>query len=222
MMLPIQNITYVITPVLHPILSDFQNDPQQLRVSHEKIVHLLTMIGFPLSVLSYFCANEAIMILFGEQWQASVPVFQILSFTIGIQMILSSSGSFYQSGGDTRSMFYCALFASTTTAISLSVGVFYFKTIESVAWCILCTFILSFVQCYALLYKKVFSHSVISFYKNLLNPVLLSIISFAGLWLIQALIPELPYLISLVIKCIAFILIYFLFIFLYLLQLFHL
>lgn len=212
MMLPIQNITYVITPVLHPILSDFQNDPQQLRVSHEKIVHLLTMIGFPLSVLSYFCANEAIMILFGEQWQASVPVFQILSFTIGIQMILSSSGSFYQSGGDTRSMFYCALFASTTTAISLSVGVFYFKTIESVAWCILCTFILSFVQCYALLYKKVFSHSVISFYKNLLNPILLSIISYVILWIVQAMIQDSPYLMSLVIKCIVFIIVYIIYI----------
>ena len=109
-------------------------------------------------------------------------------------------------------MFYCALFASTASAISLSVGVFYFKTIESVAWCILCTFILSFVQCYALLYKKVFSHSVISFYKNLLNPILLSIISFVILWIVQAMIQDSPYLMSLVIKCIVFIIVYIIYI----------
>lgn len=32
MMLPLQNITYVITPVMHPILSDYQNDMKNLPI----------------------------------------------------------------------------------------------------------------------------------------------------------------------------------------------
>lgn len=208
MMLPVQNITYVITPVLHPILSDYQKDLEQLRQSHEKIVHILALIGFPLSILSYFCANEAIMILFGEQWQASVPAFQILSFSIGIQLVLSSSGSFYQSGGDTQSMFYCALFAAATSAMGLASGVFYFKTLESVAWCILGTFVLSFMQCYALLYKSVFKQSITSFYGQLFTPLLLSGILFGALWMIQFLTANSPIFISLTIKCLTFIAIY--------------
>lgn len=209
MMLPVQNITYVITPVLHPILSDYQKDLHQLRIAHEKIVHILALIGFPISVLSYFCANEAILILFGDQWQASVPAFQILSFTIGIQLVLSSSGSFYQSGNDTRSMFYCAGFAASTSALGLAIGVFYFKTLEAVAWCILITFLLSFLQCYALLYRKVFKHSLVSFVQNLSTPIILSAILFAALWLVTPLVSELSIIISLLIKFLVFIPVFF-------------
>ena len=215
MMLPVQNITYVITPVLHPILSDYQKDLKQLRIAHEKIVHILALIGFPISVLSYFCANEAILILFGDQWQASVPAFQILSFTIGIQLVLSSSGSFFQSGGDTRSMFYCALFAASTSALGLAIGVFYYKTLEAVAWGILLTFLLSFLQCYALLYRKVFKNSLASFIQNLSTPIILSAILFAVLWMITPLVCELSIITSLLIKCLVSI-----FVFLILLKLF--
>ncbi|MGN0257413.1 MAG: lipopolysaccharide biosynthesis protein [Bacteroides sp.] len=212
MMLPVQNITYVITPVLHPILSDYQNDIQQLRISNEKIVHLLSLFGFPISILSYYCANEAILILFGEQWHAAVPVFQILSLTIGIQMILSSSGSFYQSGGNTRSMFYCAVFASTTTALGLCIGIFYFKSLIATSWCIVLSFILSFIQCYTLLYKRVFSHSMASFYKQILSAIILSSILFVCLWAVKPLIQDTSYITSLAIKSIIFLLIYAIFI----------
>lgn len=41
MMLPLQNITQVITPVMHPIFSDFQNDLQRLGAAYERILRLL-------------------------------------------------------------------------------------------------------------------------------------------------------------------------------------
>lgn len=207
MMLPVQNITYVITPVLHPILSDYQKDLQQLRIAHEKIVHILALIGFPISVLSYFCANEAILILFGDQWQASIPAFQILSFTIGIQLVLSSSGSFYQSGNETRSMFYCAVFAASSSALGLAIGVFYFKTLEAVAWCILITFLLSFLQCYDLLYRMVFKHSLVSFYQILISPLALSSMLLGILWLQNRYFQTDNLLISLSTKCCIFVII---------------
>ena len=208
MMLPVQNITYVITPVLHPILSDYQHDHQQLRIAHEKMTHVLALIGFPISVLSYFCANEAILILFGEQWQASIPAFQILSFTIGIQLVLSSSGSFFQSGGDTRSMFHCALFAATTSALGLAVGVFYFKSLEAVAWCILITFLLSFIQCYVLLYQKVFLHSIFSFMQNLSMPFTISVLLLVIMLPLQTFLEGYEIIISLLLKSLIFICIF--------------
>lgn len=207
MMLPVQNITYVVTPVLHPILSDYQKDLGQLRASHEKIVRLLALIGFPISVLSCFCANEAILILFGDQWQASVPAFQILSFTIGIQLVLSSSGSFYQSGGDTRSMFHCALFAATTSALGLLVSLLFFKTLEAVAWSILITFLLSFVQCYGLLYRKVFGQGAGSFYRTLASPLALSVVQLGALWLLNRYVTSDFLLVSLVQKCSVFLIV---------------
>ena len=50
MMLPLQNITQVITPVMHPIFSDFQDDKGKLATSYERILRFLAFIGLPLSV----------------------------------------------------------------------------------------------------------------------------------------------------------------------------
>ena len=105
MMLPLQNITQVITPVMHPIFSDFQNDKEKLATSYERIVRFLSFIGLPLSVLLFFTAEEVTLIIFGDQWLPSVPVFRILALSVGIQIILSSSGSIFQAAGDTRSLF---------------------------------------------------------------------------------------------------------------------
>ena len=208
MMLPVQNITYVITPVLHPLLSDYQHDRQQLRMAHEKMIHLLALIGFPLSVLSYFCASEAILLLFGDQWQASVPAFQILSLTIGIQLVLSSSGSFFQSGGDTRSMFHCALFAATVSALGLAAGVCYFKSLEAIAWCILATFLLSFMQCYTLLYQRVFQHAITPFLQKLTLPFAISVLLFVAMWLVHPWAERFDTIVSLLLKGVIFILTY--------------
>lgn len=54
MMLPLQNITYIITPVMHPILSDYQNDMNKLGHTQERIMRLLAFIGFPLSIVLLF------------------------------------------------------------------------------------------------------------------------------------------------------------------------
>jgi O-antigen/teichoic acid export membrane protein len=114
MMLPLQNITQVITPVMHPIFSDYQNDLERLASGYERIVRFLAFIGLPLSVLLYFTASEVTLIIFGDQWIPSIPIFQILTLSVGIQIILSSSGSIFQAAGDTKSLFVCGLFSSAS------------------------------------------------------------------------------------------------------------
>ena len=140
MMLPLQNITHVISPVMHPIFSDFQNDLTKLSNSYNKVIRFLAFIGLPLSVLLWFCSKEIILIIFGEQWMPSVPIFQILSISVGIQIILSTSGSIFQAANDTKSLFICGVFSTLLNVIGILTGIFFFKTLEAVAWCICITF----------------------------------------------------------------------------------
>lgn len=203
MMMPLQNITYVITPVMHPILSDYQHDKQRLGNAHERLIRLLAFIGFPLGVILYFCASELILIFFGNQWLPSIPVFKILSLTVGIQLLLSSSGSFYQAGNDTRGMFICGIFSTTVSVAAILTGLFYFGTLEATAWCILLSFGLSFVQCYHLLYHSLLKRKVSHFYRQLSSPLILSFILSATLYLISPTLEKAcPEILSLVIKTI--------------------
>lgn len=181
MMLPLQNITQVITPVMHPILSDFQDDRQRLAASYERIVRLLAFAGFPIGVCLFFTAKELTVILFGAQWIPSVAVFRILTLSVGLQIILSSSGSIFQASGDTRSLFVCGLFSSVLNVGGILLGVFYFGTLEAVAWCIVATFTVNFVQCYWQMYRVTFGRSLRCFVRQLGSPLLLSVVCTAVL-----------------------------------------
>ena len=176
MMLPLQNITQVITPVMHPIFSDYQNDREKLISSYERIVRFLAFIGLPLSILLLFTAREVTLIIFGDQWLPSIPVFQILTLSVGVQIILSSSGSIFQAAGDTRSLFVCGLFSSTLNVAGMLLGIFYFGTLNAVATCIVITFTINFIQCYWQMYRITFRRNAWTFVRQLLSPLLLSIL----------------------------------------------
>lgn len=185
MLLPVQNLTHVITPVLHPILSEFQNDTVRIYNAYSKIVKLLATIGFPLSVFIYFSAQEIILILYGSQWEESVPVFKILALTIGIQMVLSSSGSIFQTRNRTDLMFISGLLSALFTIIAICYGVFVGNSVESVAECLIVSFILTFFQCFYILISLVLKFSFINFLKLFIFPVIMAIGVGLSLWFVS-------------------------------------
>lgn len=203
MMLPLQNITQVITPVMHPIFSDFQNDKNKLATSYERIIRFLSFIGLPLSVLLFFTAKEVTLIIFGDQWLPSVPVFRILALSVGIQIILSSSGSIFQAAGDTRSLFVCGVFSSTLNVAGMLLGIFYFGTLTAVAGCIVVTFTLNFIQCYWQMYRVTFQRNAWPFVRQLFPPLVISGLMAICLIFIQYALGETNIFVSLLVKGIA-------------------
>ena len=127
-----------------------------------------------MSVLLFFTAQEVTLIIFGNQWLPSVPVFRILSLSVGVQIILSSSGSIFQAAGDTRSLFICGVFSSTLNVAGMLIGIFYFGTLTAVATCIVLTFTVNFVQCYWQMYHVTFRRKVWTFVRQLLSPLAVS------------------------------------------------
>lgn len=202
MMLPLQNITHVITPVMHPVFSDFQNDLHKLESSYLKVVRLLAFIGFPLSIFLLFTSKELMLLIFGMQWEASVPVFRILSLTVGIQIILSTSGSIFQAAGDTKSLFITGLFSATLNVTGMLIGIFVFKTLEAVAWGILISFSVNFVQCYLQMYLVTFKMKMDQFFNVLVSPFILSILLFIVLFAYSTYISLNNLILSLIIKSI--------------------
>lgn len=208
MMLPLQNITQVITPVMHPIFSDYQNDLNKLALSYEKIVRFLSFIGFPLSAILFFTASEIIQILYGSQWQPSIPVFEILALSVGVQIVLSSSGSIFQAANDTRSMFICGLFSATLNVTGIAIGIFFFKSLEAIAWCLCITFTLNFLQCYWMMYKVTFKRNIFLFFRQLISPLVVTILLSIILYATSYILSEQHILVSITTKGTIFIIIF--------------
>ena len=134
MLLPVQNLTQVITPVLHPVLADFQDDVKQQSYKYIKLLEILALVGFPISAFLYFSAEPLILLLFGSQWIPSIGVFKILSLSVGLQITGSTTGAFLQATNKTKQLFYLGTINTLVNVSGLLVGLFVIKSIEGVAW----------------------------------------------------------------------------------------
>lgn len=200
MMLPLQNITYIIGSVMHPIFSEMQNDKQQLAKSYEDIVKILAYIGFPLSVFLYFAASEITLLFFGNQWINSIEPFKILAVSVGIQVVMSTSGSIFQAANDTKSLFISGLISSIFNVFAIIIGVFVFQSLKAIAWCICTSFTISFIQSYGIMYRITFKRNIRFLYANLINPLLLSSILILAFLIYNSVSYNLSLFISTVIK----------------------
>jgi O-antigen/teichoic acid export membrane protein len=202
MMLPLQTITQVVSPVMHPIFSEFQNDYKKLSDSYLKVVKLLAYIGFPLSILLFFTSKELVLLVFGMQWTKSITCFRILSLSVGFEIILSTSGSIFQASNSTKTLFLCGLLSTLIDIFAILIGVFVYQKIEVVALALLFAFIINFFISFILMFYRVFNNSILSFFRVLLLPVCLSLILMFVLYLVNFLLIEVNLFVTLIIKTI--------------------
>lgn len=179
MLYPVQNLTNVITPVLHPILSEFQQEKDIIYQTYMKIVKVLAYIGIFVSIYCFFASKEIIYIMYGKNWGESIPIFRIFSISIVIQMILSSIGSIFQATGYVNKLFSTGVVSAIITATAIIIGVTS-KSLIIISVGIVIAFILNFIQCFYVLITKVFEKNFISFLFELRNIVPIAIIMIIG------------------------------------------
>jgi len=172
---PLNYLTNVITPVLHPILSDYKNDSNYIYTKYQKVVKLLSLLGIFISLFCYFNSKEIIMIMFGKQWSASIPCFKYLSLSIWTQMLMSSTGSIYQSLDKTKLMFKSGLITAMVTVTCIFIGL-YKNDITFVSLMILIAFSINFIITFYLIIKKCFKLSLLMFAKSFIPDVMIAII----------------------------------------------
>lgn len=207
MMMPVGNLTHVITPVLMPVLSEYQDDKNFVYNSYLKVVKLLATIGFPLSVFLYFSAGDIIHILYGPQWIQSIPIFELLALTVGIQMVLSSSGSIFQTVNRTDLLFFSGFLSAITMVGAICYGIFVGKRLESIGYGLIGAFTINFFQSFFLLVHNALNKSLIPFLKVFSFPLLIAVILSIFLWFFDRIEPNnivLAFMIKIVISVLTF------------------
>jgi O-antigen/teichoic acid export membrane protein len=166
MMYPLQYLTYVINPVLHPVLSNYQTDKKTMFREYMKISKLLAAIGFFISCACFVCSREIIMILYGSQWVQSIPIFKILSLSIGLQVILSSTGSIFLASGNSKYLCFSGSAAAFFVVLGIIIGI-YSGNLNIVAEGIVCGYVINFFISFITLIKYVLNCSFKLFVKNI-------------------------------------------------------
>ena len=109
MLYPVMYLTFAIVPVLHPILSDHQDDREYIWSKYLQVVKCLSLVGMFVSFFCFIAADEIVNILYGPNWDAAIPCVKCLSFSIWFQMLSSSCDSIYKSIGKSKLLFNTAL-----------------------------------------------------------------------------------------------------------------
>lgn len=175
MQYPISNLTHVITPVLHPILSEYQKDKEYIYFQYTKVVRFLAAVGMFVSVCCYLSSEELVYIFFGKNWETSVPCFTWMSISICAQMISSSTGSIFQSLNETKKMFYIGSFNAVLNVIAIIFGVLTGNVIK-LSMCVGICYIFHFFTTYYVLIRFVFELSFLKFLIGLWREALLGIL----------------------------------------------
>lgn len=175
MLYPVSNLTSVITPVLHTILSEHQTDKKFIYDRFLLAVKILSLLGVFISVYSFFAADEIILIVFGSKWQASVSSFRLLSLSIWAQMINGTSGSMFQVLEQTKLQFTRGIFVALTTITAILIGLS-MGSIESVAICVAISYNLHFLSMLYFLVNVGFNQSWLSFCRKLLPDAVIMLI----------------------------------------------
>lgn len=200
MMLPIQNITNVVNPVLQPFFSDFQDRKDIIAFKYVSIIKLLATISFPLGICLYFIGSELILLVYGDNWNAAVPAFQILSLSLPFQIILSTIGGIYQSANSTKYMFYSGLLNTFMTVSGFVVSAHFWGTIEAIAWSWDITLTINVVTSYYILYRLVLKSSVTPLLSILKCPVLNALVLAVVLYVMDYVLGDSHFIISLTLK----------------------
>lgn len=199
MLMPLDYVNGVITPVMHPILTSLQDNYQDLANKYNKIIKFILSISFPLGVFLYFAAEDLILLVFGNQWGAAVPVFQVFALSLPLQMILSTTGSIYQAAGKTNWLFYGGLSNTFCTVSGYLIATFCFRTIWSMAWAWDISLLINSIVTFFILYKVVLKSSLFMLLNQFLLPLLSACLLFVVLVMFGDIIPHMGHLVSLAI-----------------------
>jgi O-antigen/teichoic acid export membrane protein len=122
MLLPLSQVSAIVTRVMFPALSSIQHDTPRVRHLYLRATRSIALVTFPLMIGLLVVARPFIFCVYGSQWQAVIPVLQIFCITGMGQAIGTTVGWIYTSQGRTDIMLKWGIFSGSIYVVSFLVG----------------------------------------------------------------------------------------------------
>jgi PST family polysaccharide transporter len=153
---PLMLLTFAMTPAIQPVIARHADDVDTVRAVHDEFAQKLSLLGAAAALLMFVSAKLIVMLVLGPQWLAAVPVVRILAIAVPAQVVLSTSGSFFQALGRADLLFKSGLLSALVMVPAIVLGVR--QGLAALCWCLVVAFYINFVQAYYLLYRQVLNH----------------------------------------------------------------
>lgn len=168
---PLMLLSFAMTPAIQPVLRKYADSPAVVEEIHRDFVLKLSVMGIMAGVLMYSSADWVVWLLLGDKWMSASPIIRILAISIPAQVVLSTSGSFFQAMGRADALLMSGMLSAIIMVALIVFGVTQ-RNLELLCWCIVIAVHVNFIQAYWLLYKKVFKARLFGFFIRMIPLVL--------------------------------------------------
>lgn len=175
---PLQLLTNAMSPAIQPVLSNYSSDITAVEKTHNLYAKVLIYLGVLAGISINITSEQIVYLLLGDQWLGVIPILEILAFSIPIQVLLSSSGGFYQACGRPELMFKCGVFSSVINVIAISIGMIE-SSLVTLSWALVISFHINALQCYWVMYRSLFKSSLLVFVKSVIPGLALFLVLIA-------------------------------------------
>ena len=152
---PLLLLTFAMTPAIQPVIREHAGDPRKVEEIHRDFTFKLSLLGAAAGLAMYVLAEWIILIALGKQWLDVVPIIRILAIAVPVQVVLSTSGSFFQAMNRADLLFACGVFSAGVMVSAIVLGIAA-RDIEVLCWGLVAAFHVNFIQAYYYMYRKIF------------------------------------------------------------------
>ena len=118
-----QLLVYTIRQVALPFFSRLQNNKKQFNQVFDDTRKIISIFAFPSFLAMAVLAPEVVIVLFGQQWVASIPLIQILSVAGAINSISFLRGDIVMAVNDVNRRFLLTIPGTVLNLIGLAIAI---------------------------------------------------------------------------------------------------
>lgn len=123
MLFPLQNLTFVATRALFPMMSRHQHSPQELGEMHLRLLSVISFFTAPMMAGLFVLREPFVDVALGDSWGTVAALIMWLAPIGFVQSLVSAGGVVYQALARTDLLFRLGLFSSVLHVTGFVVGV---------------------------------------------------------------------------------------------------
>lgn len=135
MLFPVQNITFVLTRSLYPLLSRLQNDPKEAYKIYLKTLRAISFIIPPLMLGVCAVSDEFVLFVFGNKWVQIPGILVWLAPVAIMQSLVSTTGAVFMSHAKTNVLLRISIYNAFLQISAFLIGAFYSLKVLVILYC---------------------------------------------------------------------------------------
>lgn len=155
MQYPLLVLSFALTPAIQPVMREFGSDGLVVSNVYSRFCLNLSLPALVVALGIFLFPAELVQMVFGSQWGSVAPIVQILALSLPVQVVMATSGSFFQAMNSPHFLFLSGLLSAFVMVFAIVAGVTA-GDVELLCWYLVFALHINYVQVALILYILVF------------------------------------------------------------------